>query len=240
LLPEQWRGWPVIPALSPWLYDVYEKGLEMGNNPNAFSKVGDCQNIPQAFLGIYETDRYSLNDKYLYLQETIDHFAGSWERDGIALDGGFNFPAIFTSLRADPELCNSGETPLECEIRLYKPVFVIIAMEYVYEKRTAENYGAYLRQAVEYALSQNVIPILATKADNVEGNHSINLTTAKIAYEYDVPLWNWWLAAQRLPQNGIDWERDSNGFHITVAGWNMRSFTALQVIDALRNSLLNP
>ncbi len=240
LLPEQWQKWPVIPTLSPWLTDVYEKGLEMGNNPNAFSKVGDCQNIPQAFLGIYETDRYSLNANYLYLQETIDHFAGSWGRDGFALDGGFNFPAIFTSLRADPELCNSGETPLECEIRVHKPTFIIIAMEFVYEKRTAENYEAYLRQAVEYALSQNVIPILVTKADNVEGNHSINLATVKIAYEYDVPLWNWWLAAQGLPGEGIDWDRGANGFYITVAGWDMRSFTALQVLDSLRISLLNP
>ncbi|MGH2582449.1 MAG: hypothetical protein ACRDFQ_06095 [Anaerolineales bacterium] len=242
--PEDWRSWPVIPELSEWLLDVYARGLEQGNDPSNFSKAGDCQNIPEAFLGFYDiAGRYHFTSADDYLQETVDYFAGSWNRDGLALDGGFNFPAIFTPLRADPELCDPGENPLACEIRLHKPSFMIISMEFVYERRTAENYENYLREAVDYVLSQNVVPILITKADNVEGNHSINLATAQVAYDYDIPLINWWRAAQPLPGHGIDWERDKGqrpeGFHITYQAWTARSYITLQTLDAFRKTLLD-
>jgi hypothetical protein len=241
-LADDWRSWPIIPGLSPWLVDVYERGVAQGNDPHRFAKAGDCQNIPEAFLGIYDLqDRYFFTESDEHLQETVDYYAGSWGRDGIALDGGFNFPAIFTPLRADPELCDDGETPLACEIRLQKPSFIFISMEFVYEGRTAANYEEYLRQAVDYALSQNVIPILLTKADNVEGGHTINLATAQVAYDYDIPLVNWWRAAQPLTNHGLDLDRDAGkrpeGFHITYEAWSVRSYIGLQTMDALRLEL---
>jgi hypothetical protein len=241
-LADEWRGWPIIPELSPWLVEVYERGVAQGNDPHRFAKAGDCQNIPEAFLGIYDLDgRYFFTESDQYLQETVDYYTGSWGRDGIALDGGFNFPAIFTPLRADPELCDPGETPLACEIRLQKPSFIFISMEFVYEGRTAANYEEYLRDAVDYALSQNVIPILLTKADNVEGGHTINLATAQVAYDYDIPLVNWWRAAQPLTNHGLDLDRDAGkrpeGFHITYEAWSVRSYIGLQTMDALRLDL---
>lgn len=242
LLPKDWRNWPIVPALSPWLADVYAAGVEQGNDPTHFSKAGDCQNIPEAFLGFYDVaGRYSFAADEEYLQQTIDYFAGSWGRAGMAVDGGFNFPAIFTPLRADPEVCEEGENPLACEIRTYQPAFIFISMEFVYEGRTAENYEQYLRDSVEYALSKNVIPILLTKADDVEGGHAINLATTQVAYDYDVPLVNWWRAAQPLEGHGIDWARDANtrpqGFHITAEGWSVRSYWALRTLDAFRQAL---
>lgn len=243
-LPADWRNWPIIPNLSPWLADVYVRGLAAGNDAHHFSVAGDCQNIPAAFMGLYDDpERISISVDDQNLRETVDYFAGSWNRDGLAVDGGFNFPAIFTPLRADPLECQNGEDPLECEIRTWKPAYIIISMEFVYEGRTADNYEQYLRDAVEYALSQNVIPILATKADNVEGNHAINLATTQVAYDYDIPLFNWWRAAQPLDGHGIDWARDANtrpqGFHITYKAWSVRSYVGLKTLDALRRSLLD-
>lgn len=243
-LPADWRNWPVIPTLSPWLVEVYERGLEQGNISQHFSVAGDCQNVPNAFMGFYDVKgRYYFADDEQYLQETVDYFAGSWGRDGLAVGGGFNFPAIFTPLRADPELCEDGETPLACEIRTYQPSFIIISMEFVYEGRTAENYDQYLRQAVDYALSQNVIPILMTKADNVEGGHRINQATAQVAYDYDIPLINWWRDAQSLPGDGLDRERGGSSvpqyFYITTEAWSERSYIALKTLDAIRNALEN-
>lgn len=236
-LPDAWRSWPIEPALSPWLAEVYTDSLAAGNDPRHFSVAGDCQNIPNAFMGFYDArGRYFFSDEEQYLQETVDYFAGSWGRNGLAVEGGFNFPAIFTPLRADPQLCEAGEDPLACEIRTYRPSFIFISMEFVYEGRTAENYEAYLRQAVEYALSQHVIPILLTKADNVEGGHRINLATAQVAYDYDVPLINWWRAAQALPDKGLDLERGASSipqyFYITTEAWTARSYWALRSLDA--------
>ena len=234
LPPDEWRSWPVVPTLSPVMIELYQQGLELGNRQGAFSKVGDCQNIPEVFLGLYDNPGgYSLPDRLSQLEETIDHFSGSFGREGMALKGGFVFPTVFSPLRADSSVCDPGETPYECELRVHQPSFVLISMEFRYEGRTAETHEKYLRKAIEYALSRGIVPILATKADNFEGDHSLNRTTAEIAYEYDVPLWNGWLAVQILNDHGIDWERDSYGFHITPDAWLVRSQTFLQALDSV-------
>jgi hypothetical protein len=101
---------------------------------------------------------------------------------------------------------------------------------------------------VEYVLSQEVVPILATKADNVEGDNSINAAITRVAYEYEVPLWNFWSAAYPLPDHGLS----PDGFHLTFArdyfddpvrmqsAWPWRNLTALQAIDAVWRAVAGP
>jgi hypothetical protein len=241
LSPDDWQQWPVVPTVSGRARQIYEAGKALGNDPAHFSKVGDCQNITEAFMGIYDLpDRYSLPSGQEALQSTIDEFRGSFGREGMAVKGGFNVASVLSPMWADPDYCQVGETPLECELRLHRPAFVFISMEVWFEGRTPELYEGYLRQIVEYTISQGAVPILATKADNVEGDHSINRATAQVAYDYDVPLWNFWRAVQPLPDHGIDWARDSDGFHLTVEAWNVRSYTALQALDAVWRTLEAP
>jgi len=239
LKPEDWRDWPVIPTLSPAMIEIYQQGTALGNREDAFSKVGDCQIIPDVFLGQFDNPTFILPEDMSDLEGTLDRFKGSFGREGYALKGGFVFPTVFSPLRADSSVCDPGETPFECELRVNKPSFVLISMEFRYDGRTVETHERYLRQAVEYALSRDIIPIVATKADNFEGDHSLNLTTAKIAYEYDIPLWNYWRAVQHLPNHGIDWDRDSYGFHVTPAAWWERSETFLRVLDSLTKDIQN-
>lgn len=237
LKPEDWRNWPVIPTLSPAMVKIYQQGTALGNRENAFSKIGDCQIIPDVFLGQFDNPTFILPEDMSDLQETLDRFKGSFGREGYALKGGFVFPTVFSPLRADSSVCDPGETPFECELRVNKPSFVLISMEFRYDGRTAETHERYLRQAVEYALSRGIIPIVATKADNFEGDYSLNLTTAEIAYEYNIPLWNYWRAVQHLPNHGIDWDRDSYGFHVTPAAWWERSETFLRVLNSLTKDI---
>ncbi len=232
LPPEQWREWPVVPELTGREVAIYQRGMSLGNDPTHFSKVGDCQAIKDVLMGIYDQpERYNLTDSQAYLQETIDNFSGSFDRDGQAVRGGFNAAAVLSPMWADPEACNPGETPIECEYRIHNPSFVIISLEVWWEGRTVERYEEYMRQIIEYYIDNGVVPILSTKADNVEGDHRINLATARLAYEYHIPLWNFWLAVQPLPHRGIDPDRD--GFHISYDAWTVRSFTALQALDAV-------
>jgi hypothetical protein len=104
-------------------------------------------------------------------------------------------------------------------------------MEVWWDGRTPETYTRYMRKLIDFAISKGAVPILATKADNVEGDYSINLATAKLALEYDLPLWNFWLAAQPLDNHGIDRERGP--FHISYYAWTIRSFTGLEALDAV-------
>jgi hypothetical protein len=205
----------------------------MGNNPHAFSKAGDCQNVKAAFMGFFDfPDRYNLGLDYQYLQETIDNFAGYFNTDGQAVKGGFNAATVLSPLWANPDVCLAGESPLECELRITRPTFVFISFEVWWKGRTAQEYEKYMRQIIETVIAHGAVPILATKADNVEGDHSINLTTARLAHEYDLPLWNFWRAVQLLPNHGMDPVRN-DGFHISTEAWNVRSFTGLQALDSV-------
>ena len=236
LPPENWQNWPVVPQVSARAREIYQRGLALGNDPRAFSKIGDCQSVPASFLGIYDTDRYSFAPEYQSLQATVDYYAGSFNREGESVRGGFNASSVLLPFWANTEVCQPGENPMQCENRIHNPSIVFISLEVWFEGRTPDVYEKYLRQIIEYNLEQGTLPVLVTKADNVEGDHSINATIAKLAYEYDLPLWNYWLAVQPLPNHGLD-PTDMNGFHLNLDGWNMRSFSALQVLDSIRRAL---
>ncbi|GEM_PF-71357 len=234
---EKWQDMPIVPNyVSPELKKLYEEGLTRGNNVNAFSVIGDCQNVPSVFLGAFDDpDSYNLGE-YRYLQDVIDFYKGSFSRRGAAVSGGFNVARVLSPLASDPAICNKDETPLECELRLQKPSVVFISMETWWSKRPAETYEQYMRQIIEIVMKNGAVPILATKADNLEGDNRINYTITKLACEYDIPLWNFYAAAQSLPGHGV-W---SDGFHLTVGlnyyddpenlktGRAVRNLTALQ------------
>ena len=176
---------------------------------------------------------YILPERLSHLQKTLDHFQGSFAREGYSLKGGFVFPTVFSPVRADRSVCNPGETPFECELRVHQPSFVLISMEFRYEGRTVETHEKYMRKAIEYALSRGIVPILSTKADDYEGGHVLNIKTAELAYEYDLPLMNYWRAVQPLPDHGIAYDRDAYGFHTSFDAWIVRSETFLIVLDTL-------
>lgn len=252
--PQPWQTRPVIPPVSDAMRAVYQRGQALDNDPAAFSKVGDCQNVEAYFLSHFDAPQeYDLGAEYAPLQSTVDRFAGSWARDSAAVEAGYTVASALSPLWSDPARCDGGETPLECEDRLHNPSIVIVSMETW--NRTGEQpvseYEQYLGDVVAFWLDRGVIPILGTKADNLEGDHAINAAIARVADAYDVPLWNFWLAAQSLPNNGFDpnW---SDGFHLLWArsfynnpdrmrdGWPVRNLTALQAIDAVYRAVTVP
>ncbi|MBK8782653.1 MAG: SGNH/GDSL hydrolase family protein [Anaerolineales bacterium] len=249
LAPDEWKSLPIVPTVSDAMKEVYKRGLEMGNDPNAFSKVGDCQTNTGFYLVDFDhEDWYSLGEEYAYLQDTIDYYEGSYSRTSLAMRDGYNVAAILTALRADPKQCEKGENPIQCEFRLHNPSIAIISLETNFNDRPADDYGKYMRQIIEYSLEQGVVPILATKGDNLEGDDSINAEIADIAMEYDIPLWNLWAALQPLPNQGHDTDLN-DGFHLSfsrnffdqpknmLSGWPWRNLTALQALDAVREGL---
>ncbi len=241
LSPDSWESMPVEPMVSQRMIEVYRAGVAAGRNPAHFSKIGDCQNITTYFLASFDDPNdYRLGVQYAYLQPTIDYFAGAWSRQSLAVKGGMNVAAVQNPMWADHDVCNSGETPIACEIRVYNPSIAIISMEESWSG-DLDKYDHYMRTIVEYVLSQEVVPILATRAEVPNPAISINATVARIAYDYQVPLWNFWAAAYPLPSHGLT----DDGFHLTWAapffddpqrmkmGWPWRNLTALQVVDSI-------
>jgi hypothetical protein len=247
LNPGDWKELPVIPEISANAREIYRSGVEAGNDPRVFAKVGDCQNVPSMFLSIFDyPGYYTLGEEYGYLQETIDWYHGSFSRESEAVRRGFNAASVVSPVWADPESCDQGETPLACEIRINNPSVAIISLE-TWWAGNPENYEKYVRMIIEGLLEHDILPIVATKADNLEGDHQINQILVRLAMEYQIPVWNFWRAVQPLPGNGLLEDR----FHLTFdenqfddpeamkAAWPWRNLTALQVLDRVRTELVD-
>jgi len=244
-----WTQMPAVPTgISDAMREVYQLGLELGNDPRRFSVIGDCQNVSSYFLSVFDKPGdFSLGSEYAYLQPTIDYYQGSYSRASFAVKGGFNVAAVISPLRADPKACNKNESPLDCELRVWKPSVVFVSMETWWSEKPEQEYDKYMRRVIERILETGAVPIIAAKADNLEGNHAINATIAQIAYDYDIPLWNFWAAVQPLPNHGL-WR---DGFHLTFArnffddpvrmknAWPWRNLTALQTLDIVRRGLMD-
>lgn len=240
-LTNDWQNLPIIPEVSPAMKAVYEYGISLGNDPHAFSKVGDCNTESVFFLTPFEDPTTYRLGPYTDLEPMIANFAGSFGRASIAAHTGFGPSSMFSPIWADPVQCDPTEGPLACEYRLHKPSIAIIGLG-THHFPTAD-FESQMRQVIEYSLDHGVVPILATKVDE-EGGDWPNAMVAYLAQQYDVPLWNFWRAAQPLPDHGqpdgIHFYWASNYFDSGYAmsnGWPVRNLGALQVINAVWTSV---
>jgi len=243
LAPRAWRMAPVIPAsVSQHMIEIYALGQSLGNNPHAFSKVGDCQSMPPDFLSDFDNGRYNLGD-YTYLQPVVDYFSGSFGRYSRSSKDGLTASAALATLWNDWRDCNVQETPLECEYRLNRPSFSIISLG-TNDANGLLPFEDTLRRVIDVTLEQGIVPILVTKADDAEGDWSINATIFRLAYEYQIPVWNFWLAVQPLPEHGLRSPEHLTYGEYTLPcdfskvenmqyAFNMRNLTALQVLDVV-------
>jgi len=234
--PKYWSSWPVIPIVSAAARQIYEHGLALGNNPHVFSTIGDCQSEPNVFMGVFESDQSPLGPKDTNLRQTVLYFAGSFSRKSLAVHDGLSPASALSPLWADHSACQADESPVACELRLRKPSIMFINLGTVWKKgASAAPYETYLRQIVDLLIAHGTLPILATKADNVEGDHSLDLATARVAHDYDIPLWNFWLASDTLPNHGLDPGRDN--VYLAPLAWGPRNYSALQVLDSVWRAL---
>jgi hypothetical protein len=244
LAPDAWKEMPVLPTInSDTVRKIYAHGQQLGNNPKAFSKVGDSNSELPEFLGDFDKGKgvYKLGP-YTDLQPVIDQFAGSWGRQSLAQKIGLSTNGVLSPLWADWKSCSAKETPLSCEYRVQKPSFALI------ELGTNDAYDAHteplekrFRTVIETTLSQGIVPILFLKVDNIEKDNLVNQMITRLAYEYDLPVVNTWRAMQGLPGHGLD-----SPFHYTQGqigtcefddpqnmkyGWTVRNLTAVQALD---------
>ena len=247
-VPGSWSTMPILPEMQDGVREIYQHGLELGNDPQAFSKIGDCGSTPAWFLGDFDRGEkfYRLGD-HQNLTRVISEFQGSFDRTSLAAKSGFNASSIFASLWADRTQCLADEGPLVCEYRVHRPAFAFIMLG-SNDVWHPDEFEPQMRKLIEYSIDQGVVPILSTKADNIEGDGSINDIIARLSIEYGVPLWNYWLAVQPLPKHGLQ----NDQVHITwganrfddpqamKAGWPIRNLTALQVLDKVWRFVTTP
>ncbi len=247
-LPQSWVNLPVIPqTISQRVRELYEEGKTSGLNQQAFSKVGDCETFSPYFLAPFDLNPSGYRfGAYTSLGTVLTTYAGSFERASQAAASGFSVASVLSPLWADPAVCRSGETPLICEIRIHKPAIILVMFGTNDVKTSSrEGFESNLKRLLDLALANNVVPVLVTKADNLEGDGAINAIIARVGYEYDLPVLNLWRAMQPLPNAGLM----EDGIHLTYAqpyfdlpenmqmGWPVRNLVTLQMLEFLYNEL---
>ena len=226
-----WREWAVNPSLS---YKAQEIVIKAINNPNldfhTFSKVGDCQMTSKTFLGGFANGKYAIPDGY---SETVSWFSESMMSESATAANGLGINSILNpmfGLAAGHTQCERNETPLDCELRTRRPAFVLIAMGTNWKPNGEISFEKYLRVVVDRVLETGALPILATKADNIEGDWKLNQAIAQVAYDYDLPLVNVWRSVHDLPNRGLE---SPKNIYLTGDGWMRRNDAWLYILNEI-------
>ncbi len=231
--PANWHYWPAIPIVPEYARQIYLLGQSLGNDPHAFSVFGDCQSEPNVFMGIYETDPQAVAAQPPNLEETVAWFSGSFNRLSPTVRGGTTTGALlWEQWHQNKYTCTIYETPLQCELRIHKPSFVIIHVGTHYENRNE----VYMRTILGQLIAAGVVPILASKADDRELDEHVNAQYAQLAVEYKIPFWNFWAAVDSLPNRGLFTRSDATyqgDLYLTDEAAAIQRLSALQVLDVV-------
>jgi LysM repeat protein len=220
---------------------IFARGQELNRNPRAFSKLGDSTIENPFFLARFDSEPYNLGE-YGYLESVINFYAGSFGRESIAVRRGLHTWSVFDPMWTASPYCQSRESLLECEVRLNNPSLIFVRLgsnDVGVPEMTEDNF----RQIIEFLMNNGIIPILGTKADRYEGaDNANNNIMRRLASEYNVPLWDFDLVAQTMPNRGLD----QDGVHMTSfyahdwtspvgfqRGHGVHNLTALIALDAV-------
>lgn len=243
--PADWQNWPELPDfIFPEIKALYAEGLAEGNNPKRFSKIGDSNTMMPSFFGCYDSGvetGYVLGS-YAWLQEAIDNFQWSFSRNSRAARNGATALDMDIYHWYEDDVCWPYESALSCEYRLFTPSIAFIGFGTNDALLGIESYEEHLRSLVEKTLSRKIVPILYSKADDLEGDGSFNRAAAQIANEYHVPFWNLWKPMSALPNNGLregDVHPTANNVSLcnfanddlNQYGWTVRNLSALKALD---------
>jgi hypothetical protein len=254
--------YPILPEITDYTREIYQRGLKQGNRPQVFSKVGDCMTADlNLFLGRFGTDKYNLRE-YTYLQDVIDFYSQLAPREGIpnsfrlqsfATETGFNASSVVDPTWLPGKVCARGDTPLSCEYRLSKPSIAIIMFgTNDIQTLSPVEFDFFLRLVTFDSIDHGVIPLLSTfpgYPGREDRSHLINQIIVQVARDYDVPLLNLWLVLQPLPDHGrnpksmyLSWnpQRLTSDFSESNLkyGHTTRNLVTLQALDRLWKEII--
>jgi len=236
------------PAVQDNMRKIFAAGQALGRNAHAYSKVGDSTIENPHFMMRFDSGPYNLG-QYAYLQDIINVYLGSHARDSVAVRRGLHAWSLMNPQWADETQCEPNEGPLPCEIRLHNPSVVIFRIG-SNDVGVPDLFKQSMQDAITYCIQQGVIPIIGTKADRHEGEGNINNNILRdLAASNHLPLWDFDIVAQTLPNSGID---PTDGTHMTfyfahdytdpiafTKGHAVHNLTALIMLDRVWK-VLNP
>ncbi len=234
--PAELPAW--IPILTPHSRNLYALAGLRGRNRRAFAIAGDCNSESYLYSDLIGNGWYGYETNQ-YLHPTWLYFGRSMKRPMWAVNGGHNSSSVMDPLFADPQWCLPGETPFACELRVPNAsiVFIMLGTGDQFQWR---NFEANYRKLVDYAIANNVLPVLVTKADALESEEGgaepgyLNNVVRRLAAEYDVPLFDFNKAVANLPNGGLT-DEPGHDFHLNVEAVGVHVLGTLQTLYSIRN-----
>jgi hypothetical protein len=224
-----------IPTITPQMKQIYRQSVKYGKDLGIFTVVGDCNSLPPVYLQRIATGEFDLS-KAAGMQATVARFSRSFSRVSQAVNGGFNAEAMMDPDWANHAVCDKDAGPFGCEIWISRASVVFIEVG-TGDQYTWQDFEANYRPLIELAQKKGVLPVLVTKADDLEARSGapsgyINSIIRQLAKEYNVPLLDLWQATRTLPNNGLIDEGGLN-FHLSPAGRDLHLVATLQTLDAI-------
>ncbi len=225
-----------IPRITPQQRAIWQNSARAGKDLNLFTVVGDCNSQPSVYLRRLASGQFDASALEPRLQAVVQRFAPSFGRVSLAAQGGFGSHSMMDPTWADGALCDAQMGPFECELWVSRASIVFISLG-TQEQYSWQEFEKYYRPMVEHALNTGVLPVLVTKADDIETvsdapSGHINGVIRRLADEYSVPLLDFWAATRDLPNNGLIDEGDKD-FHLSHAGLDRKILVTLQTLAAI-------
>ncbi len=240
-------GTPVISARARQLY---RQAIAAGRDATLFTVAGDCNSEPPVYLGRFAAGGFDLSAHgFGALQATARKFARSFTWSSVAVEGGHNSASVLDPLFADSRRCEASESPLACELRRSNASIVFIGLG-TGDTFIWQDFEANYRRIIDTALAANVLPVLVTKADDLEATQggapsgTINAIIRRLGAEYQLPVMDFALAARRLPDQGLAEEGKevagqglvyaaASRFHLNGYGMDARILLTLTTLSAI-------
>lgn len=232
--PASFPAW--IPAITSQQRAIYQNAVKAGKDPNLFTVVGDCNSQPPVYLQRLASGQFDASALEPRLQSVVQQFGQSFGRISLAAKGGLGAGMMMDPMWADGALCDKAVGPFACELWVSRASIVFISLG-TQEQYSWKDFEKNYRPMIEHALSKGVLPVLVTKADDIETASDapsgyINDVVRKLASEYGVPLLDFYAATRDLPNDGLIDEGDKD-FHLSYAGMDRRILTTLQTLAAI-------
>jgi hypothetical protein len=245
---------PSTAPLPPWIRitprarQIFTQGAKAGRDPRMFTIAGDSNSAWPRHLGRLTANSLD-RTPFIGYSHVLQRFDPAFARPGVAVGGGYRAADMFLPERAHPT-CAPREPMFPCELRQSRASVVFIQLG-TGDKFAWREFESNLKRMIDHAIQNNVVPVLMTKADDLEsiqggaGLNHINDAIRRQADAYQLPLIDWYTASRSQPvipnpelpkrpfiQNGL---HDEWGyyFHLTDEAFALRVQSNLQVLDAL-------
>lgn len=255
------HAYPIVPLMSGWVAArvqyLVRRGRRSGNRPDVFSKLGDSITYWPFFLTPIGSGSLDLGG-YGDLQSVVATFSREGTRVGnsfnnISLGAGNAWTSddMLDPAKAEPGVCGSDETPVSCELRVNKPsiALVMVGTNDLVDG-DINHFSNNLNRILTIIQNHYVVPVVSTipyRRDQPalqDRVYAYNVAIVRAANSHGAPLWNYWLAMEGLPSNGVS----IDGIHPSLPpdnrttifdnthlqfGFTMRNLTALQVLQRM-------